>query len=317
MNLPLIYFDENTHCYTDNRDNKYISVTTLIGKYEEKFEENAEQIARNCEKIGRNPNHAKYEKYKGKSYQQILKEWEKSKIIACDKGNTKHNYLEDVINNANGYKRSNTNHIEGTIYTIDNVLNDPGYGKVNLKYFEKCGLKEKYRTIYDILEYHVKEGYNMYPELGVYSYEDLISGLVDLPLIHYKKKAFKTLDWKSNIDVLSNKAGYYEKDDKGGRTTIFIETNKKLKYPLDYLVDCSSNKYGLQISMYSWLIEKKGLKYEENILCHIRNVLGKDGFETKEELVDVHTMPYMKREVELLVTHNNSNNKKNIQSKLW
>ena len=90
-----LYFNEEAHKYTDDLNNEYISVTTLIGKYTNEFEK--EKVAEACEKIGKNPKHPKYLKYKGKTKKEILWEWEQETIKACNKGSIKHNYLEDCI----------------------------------------------------------------------------------------------------------------------------------------------------------------------------------------------------------------------------
>ena len=84
----ILYFNEEEHKYTDDLGNGYISVTTLIGKYTQEFK--IEEIAAACERIGKNPRHPKYQKYKGKTKKQILWEWEQETIKACDKGTKKH-----------------------------------------------------------------------------------------------------------------------------------------------------------------------------------------------------------------------------------
>ena len=61
----ILYFNEEEHKYTDDLGNGYISVTTLIGKYTQEFKK--EEIAAACERIGKNPRHPKYQKYKGKT----------------------------------------------------------------------------------------------------------------------------------------------------------------------------------------------------------------------------------------------------------
>ena len=63
MNTTIL-FDPIKHKYTNEVGNSYISATTLIGKYEVKFDDKANRIARACSKIGKNPRHPKYLKYK-------------------------------------------------------------------------------------------------------------------------------------------------------------------------------------------------------------------------------------------------------------
>jgi hypothetical protein len=98
-----IFFNEKLHKYSDNENNAYTSVTTLIGEYEYKFSDKETDIAIACERIGKNPRHPKYLKYKGKSYKDILNEWKQTRDEACNIGNTKHNYLETSVKTSTGF----------------------------------------------------------------------------------------------------------------------------------------------------------------------------------------------------------------------
>ena len=89
-NSNFLYFEEKDHRYTDTLGNEYLSVTTLIGKYHETFD-------------------AKYwarikAKEQGKTEKQILKEWDKIKNEACDRGTKKHNGIEDAIKDVSQFK---------------------------------------------------------------------------------------------------------------------------------------------------------------------------------------------------------------------
>ena len=149
MEKRKIYFNESIHKYTDDMGNPYISTTTLISNYYEKFK--AEEIATACERIGKNPNHPKYLKYKGKSKKQLLYEWEQTKNIACEKGTNKHNYLETAIRSSTGYKLIDGQFINDRIYTLDDVIGDRKIGLLNIEYFESIGLKEKYPIIFNVI----------------------------------------------------------------------------------------------------------------------------------------------------------------------
>ncbi len=98
MLLPkgrIIYFDEEAHKYSNELGFVYTSTTTLIGKYCP--HDNFEDIAKACERIGRNPNHKDYHKYKGKTYKTILKEWATITKESCEFGSIKHNFLETAV----------------------------------------------------------------------------------------------------------------------------------------------------------------------------------------------------------------------------
>lgn len=295
----IIYFNEEAHKYTDDLGNGYISVTTLIGKYTEEFKK--EKIAEACEKIGKNPRHPKYQKYKGKSKKQILWEWEQETIKACDKGTKKHNFLEQAIKSCNGYKTNANGFINDRIYTIDNIVEKHNYGKVNIEYFIKSGIKEKYPKIYELLYGFVSNGFKIYAEIGVYDSKNLISGLIDILLI--KGEEFIILDWKTNKAPIRFESGYYEKQLDGRLDlTSFIYKDEYFKAPLDHLADSIGNHYAMQTSTYASLVESWGFKCKGIILCHIRTI--EDQFEDNEddvEVVEMYDMPYLKYEVKTLI----------------
>ena len=82
-NTP-VKFDEQSHTYTHKDYGKFISVTTLLGKYKKPFDSNyhAERVA----------------KREGVSKEMVLEMWEVEKNKACDKGTRIHKLLEDYIN---------------------------------------------------------------------------------------------------------------------------------------------------------------------------------------------------------------------------
>jgi len=263
----ILYFDEACHKYTDNENNLYISTTTLISKYEKK--QDFSQIALACERIGRNPRHPKYNKYKNKSKAQIEKEWDKITEIALIDGNEKHNYLEDAVKSANGYKRvGEERYINDRIYTISDILDNHNYGRIDIDFFVKTGIKDRYPQIFELIRFFVEQGYRIYSEIGTFSVNYLISGLIDLLLV--KGDRFYIIDWKTNRADIKFESGYFEKDTSGNLTDNFIYTRDYFLPPLHYLEASVGNKYTLQLSMYDYLTEQFGLTCLGNILCHIR-----------------------------------------------
>jgi len=308
-----IYFNEAKHIYTNEVGNKYISATTIIGKYEVKFEDKQNQIARACAKIGKNPRHPKYLKYKGMSASQILAKWDRARIKGCDIGNTKHNYLETSVKEASSfysvfgskYKSVDPN-TPVLLYTIENVIDNPNSGKLDLDYFVSTGVKDKYPKIYTIVEAFVNDGWRIYSEVAVFHNGFLISGLIDILLV--KDKHFVILDWKTNKDDVKFESGYWEKDNND-ITTIYKPTDDTFKYPLHQLPLSTGNKYALQLSLYAFLVEEFGLTHIKNILCHIRYEDYKIGDKDVEanpdwvgkNKVDILNMPYLKKDIQSLV----------------
>ena len=254
--LRKIFFDEVEHKYTDEYGNTYTSMTTCIKKYYEDFKK--EEIAKACERIGRNPAHPKYLKYRGKTAYQLMQEWDIESDRACKKGNNRHNYLEDIINNANKYIHSDKKYKGTRIYTVQDIMQDHDFGRIDLDYFEKSGLKEKYPNIYaTILALHNK-GYKFYAEIGVFNENTLISGLVDLLAVNFDTMVFIVIDWKTNKAEIVNIAGYFEKDRNGNETGKFIETGEMFKPPIDNIPASMMHKYSLQVSGYATLVERFG-----------------------------------------------------------
>jgi len=270
----ILYFDPDEHKYTDNKGTVYTSVTTKIDEYVEKF--NAKEVARACEKIGRNPAHPKYHKYKGKTRHQLISEWK----TGCDKslirGNERHNFLEDSVNTANGYNRYIKSRIKkGRIYTILDILDNNNVGEVNLEFFISTGIRDRYPKIYNLIEAFVKAGYRIYSEVCVFSPEDGIAGLVDLLAI--KDGKFVIIDWKTNKDDIVFDSGYFEKDAQGKNTGKFIKTNQRFAYPLQHIPQSNGAKYTLQLTSYDYFVELTGLVQQANIICHIRHEVYEDG----------------------------------------
>jgi hypothetical protein len=268
MEKRRIYFNEELHSYTDELGFVYTSTTTLISKYYDKFK--SAEIARACARIGRNPGHPDYLKYKGKSEKQLIYEWETTKDVACAKGTKKHNYFEDVVRTSTGYKLIAGNFINGHIYTLDDVIGDRRIGLINIEYFEQHGIKDKYPIIFNIIYELTKIGFLIYAEIGVYDSVNYISGLIDIIMI--KGNDFIIIDWKTNAAPIMFETGYFKKDNLGNITNNFIYKDEYFNSPLSYLPSSVGNKYSLQLSGYANLTEGFGLNYKGMILCHIRTL---------------------------------------------
>lgn len=110
------------------------------------------------------------------------------------------------------------------------------------------------------------------PEVKVFDTELGLAGCIDL-LINNEDGTVSLCDWKSNkrIDTKS-------RDKKVGKT------------PISHLEDCNYNKYALQLSLYAYILERKGMKIRELIIVHLK----------EDEYIPM-TVPYMKKEVETIL----------------
>lgn len=294
-----LYFNEEQHKYTDELGTNYISVTTLINKYINEFK--VEKVAEACERIGKNPNHHKYLIYAGKSKKQILQEWKQINKDACEKGTKKHNYLENIIRKSTNYNATELGFINDKLYTIDDIIKSHNFGKLNMSYFKRCGLEEKYPKIFELLKSFNEIGYNIYSEIGVYNFEKGISGLIDILLIN--KDNFIILDWKTNRAPLQFKSGYYRKNPDGTLTDDFIEKFDVLSYPLEHIADSVGEHYTLQLSLYAYLVEQFGFKNKGLILSHIRTLENTD-----EDIVELYNIKYRKDDIIAMINDYTSNN---------
>ena len=305
----IIYFDEKQHKYTDDLKNPYTSVTTVIGKYENKFD--SIEVAKACARIGRNPAHPKYLRYKGKSVSQILKEWENIKDTACENGSIKHNFLEQSIKLATGYNlNAGTTYINSRIYTIDDVIENPGFGELSLEWFVQTGIAKKYPVIYNDLVVLSKHGFRIYAEVGVFDVKYLISGLIDLFITNGKQ--FIIFDWKTNRSDIRFENGYFEKDIHGNLTTIFIQGNKVMLPPLSHLADSVGNHYSLQVSGYAWFAIKRGLEYLGSVIYQIR-----EDEHDEVERIDKIAIPNLVTDAEKMFKHHSDNLNRKSQTLLF
>jgi hypothetical protein len=311
-----IYFDPNLHKYTDNLLNAYTSVTTVIGKYETHFSDNEWNIAQACSKIGKNPNHPKYNRYKGKSAKQIISGWKKESKRACDKGNETHNYLENSVKVSSKYKEHTSG---GRLFTVKELLDNRkiNTGILDLKRFKEFKIDIKFPSIYDTIEKFINDGWTIYSELCTYSYDLLVSGLIDIFLL--KGNMFVILDWKTNKAPIKFEAGYYDKDDDGNITNYIIK-DTTFNFPLHNMPDSVGNKYTLQLSSYANLTEGFGLECVGIILCHIRpDVYTNDHPDTVrnptfigKQIVDIYNIPYIKEDVDKMYAHFSNTKQDNV-----
>lgn len=252
-----LYFDEGPHKYTDSNGNEYVSVTTLIGNYCPKFD-------------------AKYWAHKkareqGVSEKEILKQWDKIKNEACDRGTNTHNGIENAIKDVSKFKEAiqYLQQVGGrciTVADIPNLIPTP----LDIDKFKEA-TENKYEEIYRVFQFYTERGYTIYSEIGVFDPELLISGTIDI--LCDRPTDFVILDWKTNRGGLQFESGYYKKD----KTTIpnqltneWVRKNDKMLPPLNHLPECNGSHYSMQLSIYARLTERILNKPCVGLgLCHI------------------------------------------------
>ena len=313
-----LYFDGrgDKHDYHDELGNKYTSTTTLIGKYHEDFK--TDDIAAACERIGRNPAHPKYYKYKGMKAWQIKKQWDLQKKEGCDNGNYHHDRLELNINFSKYINKPNLGEsIYGVrLYTIDDVVNkDSNFGKMDLAKLIENRELDDYPEIKDMLIVLVKDGFEIYAELGLFNTKYRISGLGDI--IPIRKNEFYMLDWKTNKVPIVNRAGYFEKDEAGNiMLESFIEKDTRMLHPIGHQLDCNFIHYGLQLNTYQKMIEErfrdgKQMKCLDRMIIHITKEVYDETHKKAianpklldKQIIKFVKIPNMQKEVEDIMYH--------------
>ena len=265
MNNKLeIYFNEELHKYTDNLNNVYTSVTTKLKDFEEHFDR--EHWINYCYEKGKKG----LGRYVGMTKEQIGTFWKDTTEDSCQRGNENHNELELNVKICNGYNRVN-GYINDRIFTVKDILTNKDFGILEIDKFKQTLIANKYPVFAKKIIDLANDGFYIYPEIGVYSFEHLISGLIDLFLINHNRKEIVIIDYKTNKHPMMFESGYWKKDKDGRYTGDWISTYKNFKTPLTNLSLCIGNKYALQLSMYAGLSERlTGYKIKKLEIFHIK-----------------------------------------------
>lgn len=251
-----ISFNESLHRYTDEEDLVYTSVTTVIGKYHEQFNEDYWAKEKAFDKSPNNP-------YKGMSIDAIKKQWKEKRDFACDRGNKTHKLLEDSINEANGNASFEFEPTKTRIGTGKGLIK---ITKTELYILAETPLAKKYPKIYAHLRKYIEEGWTLFAEKRIYWFDFLIAGTIDCLLV--KGKFFMIVDWKTNNKKLEFRAGYYKKVN-GLVTSQWVDKNEFFYPPLNTIPFCKGNIYTIQLSLYALLMELWGFKCVALTLFHI------------------------------------------------
>ena len=280
-----IRFEEKSHTYWDEENNLYTSATQLINKVTPQFD--TVNIA------------IKYAQKHGQTAQYWIEEWERIKNEACTRGNYHHDSLEtgiDKINNEYWDKEAKNIGIY-EMSTNTNIFNRYNR-RVNYTELEHSPIRTAYPVIYARLVELIKAGWELYAEKIVYWAEFYVAGKIDLLAINPLTREFIIIDWKTNKDDLKFKSGYFKKEN-GIKTTIWVDKDERLKFPLDHIQHCKGNGYILQLSLYARMMENLGYSLTGIELYHIRDIG-----------ITLYTLPYWRAEVEqLALAHAGKNNK--------
>jgi len=298
-----LFFNEEEHKYTDQFGNVYTSATTKLKEFETPFDK--PYNLRRCAEKGRSGQG----RYVGMSEKQIDQFWKDTTNGSLARGNETHNELEANVKIANGYYKSSRSLVKEDnkkikLLTVDDIMDNHDFGELNKDAFLNTVIANKYPDLTKLIIKYCDEGYRMYPELGVYYFEALLSGLIDLPLINFKTKSIIIIDYKTNKHPMLFTSGYYKKNMDGSYTDEFIRTTKRFKAPLAHMEECLGNKYSLQVSYYARLLELKlGFKVKELKIFQIKPKTNefRDVIEPVETTTHWYDIAYYKREIDKVI----------------
>lgn len=134
--------------------------------------------------------------------------------------------------------------------------------------------------IYDL--YQLNDG--IYTELMIWDDDYLICGKSDRVTIRTVNgnRYIKIEDYKTNKELKIN----YNYINKKNNIPVI---NKYMMNPIEHLVDCNYVHYCLQLSLYGFLLERKGFIVSDLELLHTTNY-------SKDDLKS-YKLPYMKQEI--------------------
>ena len=277
-NADCIYSDEE-HVYINKKDNsKYISVTTLIGKYSEEFDEEFWSSYKALEEIMDGDTFSILKKAllaTKKFNPKILKKFQIDEELFAQK-------KAEIVAQYNATRNEACEH--GTAEHLRKELSF--YGKHDFD-FGRYGYKDlsgEYDCKKNYYELDLERG--VYPEflIAVTSRDGIlkVSGQIDCLIKNGNE--ITILDWKTNGEI--QKESYYNRSTK---------QHQMMKFPLNNIQDSNYWHYALQLSLYAYLLQTlrpefviKGLK-----LIHI----------DREQKETEYEVPYLKEDVERMLKH--------------
>lgn len=263
-------YNDKLHIYwSKTSKRKFTSVTTLIGKYHEKFDAKywseykalEELLGDSFKELKR-----KYKQVDGKSLpmlkalrklvdpkdlkdkiKEIKGRWAAKAKKACERGSCIHRDKELEILSSFSHVYRGKEFIVGIDHQLD-----------------------------------LEDG--IYPELLMYDAEHFISGQSDKVT---KEGLYVDIhDYKSN-----------EKLAKEAYLNPYTNKRKTMFEPISHLQDCTLVHYQLQLSLYAWILERKGLIPRNLTIEHIDH----------NGNVEIIELEYLRDEVEAIVNHHTLN----------
>lgn len=274
-------YNDESHTYWRESDNeKYVSVTTLIGRFEAKFDKEFWSLYKALERVLGKEKFTmvkskllKTHKVDNEIYevfdlekndvlsvqQDILDEWELTNKTACERGSKIHAQLE-AYSKGGKFKE---NIVPRLHKNFDNY---------------RCYVDPDKNELIKSIDKGILPEYLVYRESedGILK----IAGQIDL-LIKDGNDLY-IVDYKTNKEI-KMKSGFDSS----------TKRNATMNYPLNNLMDCNYIHYTLQLSTYAWMLQKMNPEYNVKglILIHYDH----------NDNVTTYQLDYLKEDVERML----------------
>lgn len=271
----VVYSDE-AHVYIDKTDQqKYVSVTTLIGKYENPFDVFFWSSYKTCEKLmSEETFHVLKETLLAtkrwtddmieklhldpiifdKTRKEIQKGYDDERNKSCERGTKIHSNFEEMY------------------YTSE---------KQDLKKFGLGGVFTCKKGYYEL---DLEKG--VYPEflVSLKSSDGILRVAGQIDLLIKDGNDIIIADYKTNKEI--KKHSYFDKN---------TFSRIMMKYPLNNIEDCNFYHYSLQLSTYAYLLQqiKPELNIKKLMLIHIDH----------DDKITEYSVDYLKNDVERMLKH--------------
>ena len=258
----MINFKEDTHTYFDNTGQTYTSMTTVIGKYSNKFED----VSDFWEEY-------KAIQYLSRGFEDRIKKYnfqvhERIKLLCIEyTGNDflfEHNEAKEILALAFKTNIFNVNLNYSELITRCKKVVKAYWKQINIKSTTEGTAfhleKEKIQSCvfrgneYLLEQWEYNAGFNfkpgfMYNEVRLAHSKYLIAGTSDK--IYVTNDSLIIDDWKTNAEIKLK--GF---------------NNQKLKYPLNNFNDCEYGKYSIQLGGYAFMLEEIGYTIKDIQFSH-------------------------------------------------
>lgn len=231
----MVKFTDKGHKYTHNR-NKYLSVSSFIGKFKRGFDQKYWSLYKALESIVDKNTFYKYKSKYGRSFIYHLQDDLPIEAVQARVQTILDSWKQK---NQTSTKRGTFFHIAKERASLENGLEKNAFDGKEYKVFDKKLKVEVNEALVDNL-FDLEDGF--YSELLIWNHKYKLAGQPDRVFI-------------TTIDDIR----YFDLEDFKTNETIKTEnTYQNMKKPVTHLQDCNWNHYRLQLSCYAWILEQFG-----------------------------------------------------------